>query len=221
MTHVLVPGAGGQAWDWHLLVALLEDAIAVELPAGDPDAGLRDYADAITAAAGDRERVTLVAHSLGAFSAPLAKLDVERIVLVAPMIPAPGETFGQWWEASGQTAAGAPPFDPVESFYHDVPEAVRFRAARRGDPPQADKPLSEPWPLPAWPDIPTRVIAATRDRLFPYEFMARLARDRLGVAAEPIDAGHMVALARPEELARTMGVWPPDARPQPPRSSCA
>ena len=90
MTYVLVPGAGGEAWYWHLVAPLLDDAIAVELPTGDPDAGLQDYADAITEAAGDRERVTLVAQSMGAFSAPMAKLDVERIILVAPMIPAPG-----------------------------------------------------------------------------------------------------------------------------------
>src|SRR3954466_6010146 len=99
MTHVLVPGAGGEAWYWHLVAPLLDDAIAVELPTGDPDAGLQEYADAITAAAGlrgyacaitfstdDRERVTLVAQSMGAFSAPMAKLDVERIILVSPMI---------------------------------------------------------------------------------------------------------------------------------------
>jgi pimeloyl-ACP methyl ester carboxylesterase len=221
MTHVLVPGAGGQAWDWHRVVPLLDDAIAVQLPTDDPGAGLQDYGDAITAAAGDRERVTLVAHSLGAFSAPLATLDVERIILVAPMIPAPGETFGEWWDASGQTAAGAPPFDPVESFYHDVPAAIREQALRRGESPQPDKPLAEPWPLPAWPDVPTRVIACRHDRLFPLEFMRRLARDRLGVEAEVIDTGHMAALARPQELARTMSVWPPDVRPQPPRSSCA
>ena len=34
--------------------------------------------------------------------------------------------------------------------------------------------------------------------------MQRLAKERLGVEAEPIDTGHMPALSRPEELARTI-----------------
>ena len=48
-TFVLVPGAGGQAWYWHRLVPELEArghvAVAVELPAADPSAGLVTYAD--------------------------------------------------------------------------------------------------------------------------------------------------------------------------------
>ena len=63
MTFVLVPGAGGEGWYWHRVVPLLEAAghraIAVDLPTGDADAGLEDYADAIVAAlgrhAGDRD----------------------------------------------------------------------------------------------------------------------------------------------------------------------
>ena len=109
MTYVLVPGAGGDAWYWHLVAARLEgDVVAPDLPAADPDAGLQDYADAITAAAGDRDGVVLVAQSMGAYSATMARLDVARIVLVNPMIPAPGETPGEWWERSGQAALALP-----------------------------------------------------------------------------------------------------------------
>ena len=204
MTHVLVPGAGGDAWHWHRVVPLLDDAIAVELPTGDPDAGLQEYADAITEAAGDREQVTLVAQSLGAFCAPMAKLDVARIILVCPMIPAPGETPGEWWTASGLPDAGAPPFDEWETFFHDVPEDICNAARERGEPKQEDKPFGDPWPLERWPDVPIRVIAGLHDRLFPYPFMQRLAKQRLNVDAEPIDSGHMPALSRPEELARTI-----------------
>ena len=137
MTYVLVPGAGGEAWYWHLVAPLLDDAIAVELPTGDPDAGLQEYADAITAAAGDREHVTLVAQSMGAFSAPMAELDVERIILVAPMIPAPGETPGHWWTTSGLPDAGAPPFDRVGDVLPRrpggrLPRGARARRARAG-----------------------------------------------------------------------------------------
>jgi len=48
------------------------------------------------------------------------------------------------------------------------------------------------------------VIAGLHDRLFPYPFMQRLAKERLGVEAEPIATGHMPALVLSEELARTM-----------------
>ena len=204
MTHVLVPGAGGEAWYWHLVAPLLDDAIAVELPTADPEAGLQDYADAITAAAGDREQVTLVAQSMGAFSAPMAKLDIKNIILVAPMIPAPGETPGEWWTTSGLPDAGAPPFDEWDTFFHDVPEDICREARDRGEPKQEDKPFGDPWPLDAWPDVPIRVIAGLHDRLFPYPFMQRLARERVGVEAEPIATGHMPALVRPEELARKL-----------------
>ena len=45
---VLIPGAGGQAWVWHLVEADLRrrgyDAFAVDLPAADESKGLAAYA---------------------------------------------------------------------------------------------------------------------------------------------------------------------------------
>src|SRR3954452_12040729 len=106
-TFVLVPGAGGDAWFWHRLVSELERrghaAIAVTLPAADESAGLAEYADAIVEAAQDAGPVVLVAQSMAGFSAPLAvdRLEVERLVLINAMVPAPGESAGAWWEAVG------------------------------------------------------------------------------------------------------------------------
>lgn len=68
----------------------------------------------VPGAGGDREHITLVAQSMGAFSAPMARLDVARIVLVAPMIPKPGETAGEWWKTSGHAESGMPPFDEID-----------------------------------------------------------------------------------------------------------
>jgi len=213
-TYVLVPGAGGDSFYWHLVAPLLPDAIAPDLPAGDEDAGLADYADAIVSAAGDREDVVLVAQSMGAFCAPLAcdRLDVCAIVLVAPMIPAPGETAGEWWEVVGQEEAARSlalaegrdpdaPFDLHEVFLHDVPRPVVDALLARGEPRQSDTPFGEPWPLQAWPDVPTMVLAGRHDRLIPLELQRRLARERLGVEPDVIDAGHLPALAAPDELA--------------------
>jgi pimeloyl-ACP methyl ester carboxylesterase len=62
-------------------------------------------------------------------------------------------------------------------------------------------PLDEPWPLASWPDTPTRVLAGRHDRMFPLDFQRRVARARLGIEAEAIDGGHMVALSNPAALA--------------------
>jgi pimeloyl-ACP methyl ester carboxylesterase len=217
-TYVLIPGAGGEAWSWHRLVPALErrghTAIPVDLPAGDKDSGWAEYADAVAAAASGRGPVTLVAASMGGFTAPLlaGRLPVERIVLLNAMIPAPGETGGTWWDNVGQRAArraadlraGRDPdaeFDTLTGFFHDVPEDVTAEAIRRGEPAQSDTPFAQVWPLDAWPDVPTRVISARDDRIFPLDLQIRVARDRLGITPEELPGGHLVALSRPEELA--------------------
>jgi pimeloyl-ACP methyl ester carboxylesterase len=212
--YVLLPGAGGDAWYWHLVEPRLRDlgheVVAVDLPAADEAAGLREYADVARDAIGDRGDAIVVAQSMAGFSAPLLS-GVRQFILVAPMIPAPGETAGEWWERTGQTEArrsydveqGRDPdaeFDVMATFFHDVPPEVAADAFSRGEPRQADRPFEEPWPLAAWPDVPTAVIAGRHDRLFPLPFMQRLALERLGIHADVIDSGHLPALSRPDEL---------------------
>ena len=220
MTFVLVPGAGGDAWYWHRVVPLLEAAgpvVAVDLPTGEEDAGLSEYADAIVAASGSATGVSLVAHSMGAFSAPLAvdRLDVRRIVLVNAMVPTPGETAGEWWDSVGQPGARAEhervegrdpdaPFGVEEGFFHDVPPEVTAEAMSRGEIQQADKPFGEPWPLDAWPDVPTTAITGRDDRMFPEELQRRYLGDRLGIEPTVIHGGHLVALANPEGLVEVL-----------------
>ena len=221
-TYVLLPGAGGESWYWHLVVPELHgrghEVIAVDFPAADEEAGLGEYADVVVEAIGGRTGVILVAQSMGAYTAPLVceRIDVEQIVLVAPMIPTPGESPSEFWEGSGEVAAaremdereGRDPdaeFDVVVSMMHDLPQELIDEAFARGEPKQADKPFEEPFPLDAWPDVPTRVIAGRSDRLFPLEFMRGLARERLGVdEVDVIDTGHLPALSRPAELAERL-----------------
>ena len=214
MTYVLIPGAGGAAWFWHRVVPLLGDAVAVELPAADEQAGLREYAEVVVAAAGDADDVVVVAHSLGGFTAPLVcdRLPVSRIVLVNAMIPAPGETGGDWWENTGQQQARREndlrdgrdpdaPYDPLSVFFHDVPPALA-REGMAQDEDQAGQPFAEPWPLDAWPAVPTTVISSRDDRIFPLDFQIRVARERLGRTPVELPGGHLVALSRPDELAK-------------------
>ena len=215
---MLIPGAGGESWYWHLVAPGLRErgheVVSPDLPAGDDGAGLGEYADTLVKGVGDRTEVTVVAQSMGAFVAPLLcdRLDVRLFVLVAPMIPAPGESPAEWWEGSGQLRAQREqdqregrdpdaPFDWRVAFTHDVADELVEEMAARGEPRQADKPFEEPWPLDKWPDVPTKVIACRNDRLFPLDFMNRLARERVGVEPDVIDTGHLPALARPDELA--------------------
>jgi pimeloyl-ACP methyl ester carboxylesterase len=216
-TFVLIPGAGGQAWYWHRLAAQLEGrghvAVAVDLPADDDTAGLAAYADAVVAAVvSTRAPVVLVAQSMGGLTAPLVcgRLPVELLVLVNAMIPLPGETGGEWWTVTGQGAAQAAywkqegitgdPGDPAVSMWHDLPADVV--AAAQGQPfAQSGRPFTDPWPLTAWPGVPTRVVVGRDDRLFPSQFQRRLAGERLGIAVDEIPGGHLVALGHPVELA--------------------
>jgi pimeloyl-ACP methyl ester carboxylesterase len=216
-TFALIPGAGSDSWYWSRVVPLLaergHEALAPDLPLGD--VGWEDYADVVAAAIGNRTGVVVVGQSMGAFTAPLlcSRVDVAAIALLCPMIPAPGDTAGDWWVAAGQPAAARAdaerdgrdpdaPFDLETTFLHDVPPDVVTALMARGEPGQADRPFEEPWPLEAWPDVPTTVLAGTRDRLFPLQLVARLARERLGLdQVDTVDSGHLAALVRPEEVA--------------------
>ncbi|WP_369231203.1 alpha/beta fold hydrolase [Streptomyces sp. R21] len=212
---VLIPGAGGAAWYWHPVVPELQarghEAVAVELPGADESAGLPEYTDAVVAAIGDHQDVVLVAQSMGGFTAPMAcaRTPVRLLVLLNAMIPLPGETAGQWWENTGWEAARiavaaaggySEEVDLDVYFLHDVPaEIVAAGAEHEG--PEAEVAFTQPCAIERWPDVPTRVIAATGDRFFPLEFQRRVARDRLGVEVDEVPGGHLAALSRPVELA--------------------
>lgn len=63
---------------------------------------------------------------------------------------------------------------------------------------------NSPWPLDAWPDVPTRFVLCTEDRFFPPAFMRGVVLQRLGITPDEIASGHCVALSRPKELAELL-----------------
>ena len=204
------------------------EAIAVRLPAEDDTAGWSAYADATVKALEGREEVIVVAQSMGGFTAPLActRLEVDLLVMLNAMIPLPGETFNAWWSNTGSGPArleyhasiGLAPGDAEDDavvYYHDLPAEIRDEAMSRTWQDQSMTPLDEPWPLPAWPDVPTRVLAGRHDRMFPIEFQRRIARQRLGLEVDEIDGGHMVAMSNPAELAGRLEAYRVEVRDRP------
>lgn len=209
-SFLLLHGAGDVGWYWHLVERELRrraHAVAApDLPCDDDRAGLPEYADAALAAARGPGELVVVAQSFGAFTAPLvcARAAARLLVLVAGMVPAPGERPEDWPAATGlaraRSGSEGPPLGELELFYHDVPRPLALEALRRGRR-QSETPGRSPWPLRTWPDVPTRFILCRGDRLFPAAFQRRVVRERLGVAPDEMDGGHCVALSRPVELA--------------------
>jgi pimeloyl-ACP methyl ester carboxylesterase len=215
-TFVLIHGAGDVGWYWHLVEKELHqrghEAVAPDLPCDDDSAGLGEYVETVVDAIGDRRDLVVVGQSFGGFTAPLVadRLAVDVLVLVAGMVPAPGERAEDWfantgWEQAVQEQARrdggkAGSEDPYVVFYHDVPRALAEEALSKGRR-QSDTPGHSPWPLDAWPAVPTRFVLCTEDRFFPLDFMRRVVSERLAINPDDIAAGHCVALSRPKELA--------------------
>ena len=227
-TFVLIHGAGDVGWYWHLVEAELRarghDVVAPDLPGDDESAGLNEYADAVVEAVGDRQNLVVVGQSFGGFTAPLVadRLPVEVLVLVAGMIPSPGEPPDDWWANTGYKEAVEEQAardggltgndDPYVSFYHDVPRELAEEAMthERAHPSQTS--MAAPWPLDALPKVPTRFVLCSEDRFFPPDFYRRLVPERLGIAPDEIAAGHCVALSRPKELADLLEGYAAEAR---------
>ena len=209
-TFALIHGGGDVGWYWHLVEAELRsrghDTVAPDLPADDDALTLDDYADAVADAVGDRDDLVVVAQSFGGFTAPLvaARRPVRELVMVAGMIPAPGESPDEWWTRTGYAELPPPPGDPYAAFCHDVPRELAEQAMSKERAHPSSTACARPWPLATWPDVPTRFVLCTQDRFFPPDFMRRVVRERLGVTPVEIEASHCVALSRPAELAVTL-----------------
>jgi pimeloyl-ACP methyl ester carboxylesterase len=212
-TYALIHGAGDVGWYWHLVEAELRrrghDAISMDLPVEDDSAGLLEYAHVVVTAIGDRRNPVVVAQSFGGYVAPIVceQVSAPLMVLIAGMVPSPGESAGEMLANTGY--ASEPRGDAsgdIEVFYHDVPPALAREAMARGRR-QSETPGKQPWPLVAWPKMPTRFLLCRNDRMFPAAWLRDVVRDRLGIAPDEIDSGHTPALSRPLELAERLEAY--------------
>ena len=230
-TFVLIPGAGTDPRVYEATIEALgdlgHDGAAPALPLHDEHATPSDHADAVASAVPRIGELVVVAQSLGAFAGPLVttRVTVSQLVLLAPMIPQPGETAGAWWtntrhdEAIADLLARHGPMGAwaadalADVFLHDVDRTTAKDSQRFVGAPGGGM-FSEPWPLDRWPDVPTRVLAPSDDRLFPRDFQRRVARERLGLEIDEMPGGHVPMLARPRELAQRLVELSADARPR-------
>jgi len=149
-TFALIHGAGDVGWYWHLVAAELldrgHDVVAPDLPSEVDSAGLAEYADTVVDAIGDRSDVVVAAQSFGGFIAPMVcqRTPVDLLVLLAGMIPLPGETPDDWWANTDYLQAQRKrdehegrPTDDIAMFYHDVPPDLAAEALRRASRPRS------------------------------------------------------------------------------------
>lgn len=206
-TYALIHGAYDVGWYWHLVERELRQrghhSVAPDLPIEDDHAGLVDNAQVVLDAIPDAERgeLIVVGHSWGGYIAPIVadRAKADRLVLVAPMVPRPGETADEMWKVTGWTF----PRDEADAFYHDVELSVAAEARSR-ERRQTEATGREPWPLDAWPEVPTHVIIGRNDRFFPADWLRGVVRDRLGIEPDELPTGHTPALSRPRELVELM-----------------
>ncbi|HEX7459952.1 MAG TPA: alpha/beta hydrolase [Acidimicrobiales bacterium] len=218
---ILVPGAGGIATPyWRRVSSSLQRsghrAFPVDLPGSSPDAGLPEYSALVADAIQDTADPVVVAQSLGAFAAVMACSHVQArsLVLVNAMVPAPGETPGEWWGATGAVAARTlaarsrgytDEFELATYFLHDLnPDDAAAVLADPGH--EADIVFGQPCAVDTWPEIPTAAIVGSDDRLFPLEFQQQLLVDRAGVTPVVMPGGHLLALANPDGLTEALVV---------------
>jgi len=204
MRFVLIHGAASSSWHWHRLSAELtrrgHEVIAPELPIDDPTAGLAQYVGTVVDAVPDGEPVTVVAHSMAGFIGVLLceRLPVRELVLLAPMVPLPGERIGEWWANTGLESADG------DVFFHDLPAELAAEA-RQHLREQSGAPMDDPCAFDAWPEVPTRVAIARDDRLFPADFLRRVTQERLGVTPDELPGAHFPMLGHPAALADYLG----------------
>jgi pimeloyl-ACP methyl ester carboxylesterase len=215
-TFALIHGAGDAGWYWHLTEAELQarghHTIAPDLPCDNDTASLDDYAGTVIDAASGQQDLVIVGQSYGAFTATLtaAQLPVRLLVLLAGMIPAPGESPGEWWTNTGYREAAEQQArldggktghdDPLISFYNGVPRRLAEEALRRGGRGESATVWNTPWPLDVWPDVPTKFILCKDDQFFPAAFLRRIAQQRLGAVPDEVPGCHCAALSHPKEL---------------------
>jgi hypothetical protein len=116
------------------------------IAAGHTEQGIGRLVGCRRGAQGGRTDLVVVAQSFAGFTAPLVceRVAVDLLVMLAAMVPSPGESPRDWWANTGHARArreqderdGRPThgdFDVMVTFFHDVPPDVVSAALARGE----------------------------------------------------------------------------------------
>lgn len=140
---------------------------------------------------------------------------VGSLVYVTPNLPLPGSSAAEAMAADPINTADvlAGGLEPVNEglvrvsaelaaslFYNRCsPQDAEWATARLRL--QAFKPLTETTPLKQFPDVPSRVVLGSDDRMLDVELMRGVAQRRIGVTPVVIDSDHSPFLSATEALA--------------------
>ena len=199
-------------------------AVAPDLPSEDPDATFDDYATVVLEALENvpGDQVVVVGFSLGGHTAAVvaALRPVRELIYLAAMVPEPGLSLNDQFARGDRmllpeytagiedpSAHGSSRWVDFDTYYrttcHDCDEPVareRFERSRS----QSNRPFRARSSLKVRPDVPTRYIVCSEDRLMDNSFWRVAVRARLGT--EPVELGgsHSPMAAQPEKLARLL-----------------
>jgi pimeloyl-ACP methyl ester carboxylesterase len=228
---VLVHGGGFAASCWELVLPLLETpAVAIDLPGrGSRPADLaevtvEDFAEAVAddILSSGWDRVVLVGHSLAGITLPrvaaLVPDRLVRLVFIAAKVPADGQSCAETLEPDvrarvgggdgaegGVTPRSAADREVAMSRLANDLDEGQLAFMLRCMVPEAPGPINAPVDLSGLAHPIGRTwVRCTRDAIIPVSEQ-QLGIDRLGgagvVDVVDIDAGHMVMIGRPGELA--------------------
>jgi pimeloyl-ACP methyl ester carboxylesterase len=220
-TFVLIHGAWHGGWCWDRLVPELKarghDSVVMDLPAEDGTATLDDYAAVVLESAAHLDGPgVVVGHSLGALTAPIvaARRPTQALVLLCGVTPnlhgmpwddAPPMNTPGVYDGTESLPGGASARRDAESatkaFYSQCTEQDAAWAAARIRPQNSTGIWAAPYPLTAWPDVPTHAICCTGDDAITAEFVTATVRDRFGIEATEIPGDHSPFLRDPAGLA--------------------
>lgn len=215
----LVHGSGQGPSGWDLLVPELKrrghQAVCVDLPTDEPEAGAARYARVIAdTLASIKTPAIVVAHSASGMFLPLVPdyCAIEHMVFLGALIPEPGKSVRQRFQADremfnpewvGQDPTMYP--SVAKKFvFHDCEPAIAEWALTTMRLMYARAAMEEPCPLQKWPDVPSTYILPSEDRTINPEWWRREATRLLGTPPLEIGGGHCPFLSRPAELAEML-----------------
>lgn len=212
VTHLLVHGAWHGPGCWDRVVGELRgrEVRTVELPSvgGDAAVGLDDDARVVRdAVAGIDGPVIVTAHSYGGVVASRALAGLANAAHVLylcafvldtedSLVSAAGGAPLPWWLMREDGLID--PKDPVEVFYHDLPDALAASSVADLRP-QSYRSFQDRQAETAWRTIPSTYLVATEDHAIPAEAQRQMAA-RCGRKFE-LASSHSPFLSHPDYVA--------------------